>query len=418
MTALNEAGVDVHAKDVTGLNGLHHTAKRSRIDLMRSLKQWGVDARAGYPLAIIVARYGNLDTVCELREWGNDFRATDGRGFTAIHVAAEAGRTQTVRKLILWGVDIHARTHANSEQKYRGWNAAFFATASGNLDTWQELYRHGIDTNAVDGHGRNLIHVACWHCHVDSLRELYRIGVDPDAQATYGIRGIHLAAQMRHIGILRELIQMGVDVHAIDQSGRNSVSYAVSPRRTPPNYKSGACIDVLNELHRCGVDFSTASPSSKTPLECAIVDQEKRRITKTLAECVPNYHEVEDEGGKIVKQLILKGANIHPGSANGVLSKKYREELTDWAESRLLQHHTYMSVVLPAIHRSRPHTTQWWWPNGGRRNHLARLAGLPGLTALLAEYVGACFGTERVELERTLGEWLKEDVCDVPSMLK
>ena len=149
-----------------------------------------------------------------------------------------------------------------------------------------------------------------------------------------------------------------------------------------------------------------ASPSTKPPLECAIADQERRQlVTKSYAKSIPNYHELVDEGGKLVKQLILKGANIHPGSANGVLSKKYREELTDWAESRLLQHHIYISVVLPAIHNSRLHTTHY-----SQRNHLARLAGSPGLTALIAEYVGACFGTECAELKRTLRDWLKDHV--------
>ena len=91
MNALREAGADIQAQDNFGLNGLHFTARQSRMDLMEILITWGVDTSSGYPLAITITEHGNI----------NDVRRSHALGINSMSPMNRGRRPSTAQRCLV-----------------------------------------------------------------------------------------------------------------------------------------------------------------------------------------------------------------------------------------------------------------------------------------------------------------------------
>lgn len=93
------------------------------------------------------------------------------RGLTALHLAAEYGRTLAVRILLEAGASPHERSSSGSTPFYR-------AARSGSLDTLTALYEAGSDVNAATWDNRTPIFEAIESGHPLVITRLIAWGAD------------------------------------------------------------------------------------------------------------------------------------------------------------------------------------------------------------------------------------------------
>lgn len=94
-------------------------------------------------------RVCDLDCVSALLDCGADVEARDGRGHTALHVAAAGGHADAARALLARGARVDARTAG-------GDSALSLAAARGLGEAVDALLAAGADPTAVDGRGRSV----------------------------------------------------------------------------------------------------------------------------------------------------------------------------------------------------------------------------------------------------------------------
>lgn len=94
----------------------------------------------------------------------------DSAGRTALHRAAAVRDFQSVRSLILQGVDVHAR-----DAKMR---TPLHCASRSSCDVVLLLLSNGADPNAVDGRGRTSLHYSVSSGRLDIVRILLEHGGD------------------------------------------------------------------------------------------------------------------------------------------------------------------------------------------------------------------------------------------------
>ncbi len=83
----------------------------------------------------------------------SDLSAGNPEGWTALHVAAQAGNKMHVRALLSLGAEVDARNSADR-------TPAFIAAWQGHLEVMVELYAAGADLNTYDQYGCSIAHRA------------------------------------------------------------------------------------------------------------------------------------------------------------------------------------------------------------------------------------------------------------------
>ena len=129
------------------------------------LKQWlcaltMVLLLAGTALADIwsAAKDGDTQAVQKEIERGVDVNARDDQSKTALHWAAQYGRTDTVSFLLEHGADVMA--------KYGDDTSLHLAAGSGHVGVVTLLIKFGADVNAKDAKGRTALSFARgWNRH-------------------------------------------------------------------------------------------------------------------------------------------------------------------------------------------------------------------------------------------------------------
>ena len=86
-------------------------------------------------------------------EFGNDVKATDGKGLTLLHHAAHVGNVAVAEILVLKGANIDAKD-------YRCYTPLHVAASKGNIGVAEYLISEGADINAKDRLGRTPLDIA------------------------------------------------------------------------------------------------------------------------------------------------------------------------------------------------------------------------------------------------------------------
>lgn len=164
---------------------------------------------------------GAIDDLAEIIESGADLFETDSRGMTVLMYAAIAADPDRVRALMDFGADANA-------PRRDGWTALMGAAGStqGNAETLRLFLDAGTDVNARDRFGRTALYWAARSGDADRIGLLLEAGARLNARGPFEETILISAAKGKRADNVKVLVEAGADVFAVDQRGRNALSYA------------------------------------------------------------------------------------------------------------------------------------------------------------------------------------------------
>jgi ankyrin repeat protein len=241
---------------------------------------------------------GDLTTLKELIENGEDVNVADENGLTAIHMAVENASLQVIKMLVDAGADLSAEDkegntpldeaagrYKHDVMAYLHGQGAKFGRLAGNvaclaqvgdMSGIKELLTSGADINARNIEYRTALHYAAEHGDKELVEFLLAAKADADPMGWYATP-LHLAIKGGYRDIVGLLISAGADVnqrHIQTQSGHSC---------TPLHLAAGSGnIEIVKLLiaKRAEVN-STTKWHSETPLHYA-VEAGHRQIAELL----------------------------------------------------------------------------------------------------------------------------------------
>lgn len=174
-------------------------------------------------------------------------------------------RDETAQKIILASPGL-----VNSRDSRNGFTSLHWAIIAGrtNLVCW--LIDHGADVNAADPSGMTPLHKAAVFNRVASAEALIAAGADMSALGRkYGVlrlMPIHLAAEEGNADMVKCLLSHGVGVNS-STTGANCV--------TPLHLAAGkGRVAVVEALIAAGADINACDLAKKTPLTWAVASEQ------------------------------------------------------------------------------------------------------------------------------------------------
>lgn len=117
---------------------------------------------------------GHADVVRDLCARGCNPNTGDGKGWTALHHAAEFGRLDVIKVLQeVMEMDLDV----DPDDNY-GWTPLFNAATNNYVDVMRHLLRSGAHINEVSTRGRSALHASASAGHTDAVRCLLNEGAD------------------------------------------------------------------------------------------------------------------------------------------------------------------------------------------------------------------------------------------------
>lgn len=265
-------GARVNCKDFWFNTPLHLACCGDSPSLVRLLidQQVTVFARNRHgqtPLHLAVA--SNSFECCQslLNHTANvaDLNAVDKFGRTALHNAAENGKTNIIELLITKGCIVNACDRRDNRPLH-------FAACTRNLDAVQLLLRAGADINVKDRNQCTPLHLAAAGGVVGTCRLLINEGAQVDAKNAYGNTPLHMACLNGNPNVCEVLISCGANIEATNHRGQTPLHIAAA---------STQGVDCLNYLVEKQVNINIQSFDGRTPLHMTAIHGRFTR-SKTL----------------------------------------------------------------------------------------------------------------------------------------
>ena len=190
---LLDAGADLNAINRAGLSPLATACRAANWPLVRFLLERGARTQlaGGEPALVAAAGIADDDPtgVRLLLKHRAGINATDGRGRSALIVAATEGHEEIARALRAAGAEVDLADQ-------RGSTALMEAAAAGAVGIVQLLAQAEADASLRDQHGRDALTLACQspRAHADTVRALLGLGADPKAPGGDGRSALDHAA--------------------------------------------------------------------------------------------------------------------------------------------------------------------------------------------------------------------------------
>ena len=281
----------------------------------------------------------------ELVTFGADLNARTERGKTALHIATQNDRKETVCQLIKLGASLDATGKHGKNKMLRfsteknffevsakliaqgadahishrdGETALHCAAKAGYSDHVQELVKAGAGAEARDTHGNTPLLLAAENGHTQTVNALADVDAAMDVGNRYGETALHLAAKKGHTRTACALADAGVAVDVRNRYGETAVHLAAKIGHT----------NTVVQLVAHGAPFDSFDQMGCTPLFCAIqggfteTANELRKAGATLQAKDKDgntslHHAVKSNHHELVKALIRAGANVHALNGQG-----------------------------------------------------------------------------------------------------
>ena len=238
-------------------------------------------------------------------------------------LAANAGDTPTVQKLIQEGADINGRDEL-------GRTAVMAATHGNHVDTVLALIEAGADVDIRDNRMDNPFLYAGAEGLLDILKLTIAAGADTKLTNRFGGTALIPAAERGHVEIVHELLtHTDVDVNHINNLGWTALLEAIILSDGGERHQQ-----IVQLLVDHGADINIPDSNGVTPLEHARARgfTQIEQILLTTAQTRDQGLILAAEQGDIerVRQLLAQGASVHAQDERGVtalIAAAYRNHL-------------------------------------------------------------------------------------------
>ena len=238
---------------------------------------------------------GDMQTVLAILEHRCPVDVPDGRGYTALHIAAEGGHVEVIRELIARGVS--ANVQAND-----GYTPLHSAACNGKVEAVHELLRLGgkASMTKVAGTYGTPLHRAAFGGHKKVMSVLLDEGCPIDVVSSSGKSVLHSAAGGGHVELVYWLVECGLDVNGEDADGYTPLHSAA--------WKGN--LEAVRELLRLGGKASMTKVAGiyGTPLHRAAFGGHKKVMSVLLDEGCPI--DVENSSGQSVLHSAAEGGHV------------------------------------------------------------------------------------------------------------
>ena len=198
------------------------------------------------------AERGDDGAVAAFLADGADPNARNGRGQTALHLAARHGHDE-VCELLLDGTT-KAQIDAVDDE---GQQPLHLTVPNGFFDTFKLLTDHGADPNSPIGGGSTLLHFASFKGTAEAVEFMLDNGCKADMPDRDGARPLHAAAYAGKKDIVEVLVTKGgTDVNVQDKTGATALHLAAQQKQ----------VYMCKALLELGADPDLADSSGATPV--------------------------------------------------------------------------------------------------------------------------------------------------------
>lgn len=260
-------------------------------------------------------RSGNASTVADLVEKGASTDGFDNRGWTPLHTAAARGETEILEYLLNTRPDIEIKGKEGNED-----TPLALAARNGQTGSVRALLRFGADIHARDNCDYTPIMIAAYERHPEAVKELISGGANPNDETSFSGTPILLAsgAGSYRLPTLQALIEGGADVNPTHSHGRSPI-HAIA--------EFGSAEEMAYLLGQ-GCRYDEREYDSWTPLFHAIKSKNVDCVKLLLdagadpnatfpGNWTPAHYAAKQPNWQIMQMLLQKGANVHSRTEPG-----------------------------------------------------------------------------------------------------
>lgn len=240
----HEADVKVISK--TGYSALMFAAVKNDSASVKALLAAGADANSklpdGSPVLIAAVAFRGGEAAIALVEGGANVKTADRRGNTPLHVAAQLGEVELVKRLLAKGADPNVRNAkvpgsvgASPFRPPAGEvTALHLAAKAGQLEVMKLLVAGGADTKLKAEDGTTLLMQAAGSTNVEVVKYAFEFDSDVKALTTTSstvihatVTGVGPAADQKEIcKVIRFLAEKGAPLDERNSTGRTPIDIA------------------------------------------------------------------------------------------------------------------------------------------------------------------------------------------------